>query len=99
MTPRSGSLSGRREKRKRERLTEGMVAALIERIVSGDFRPGDMLPPEAILGAEFDVSRTVVREAIKTLEAKGLVSVQQGRGSVVMPRSSSTTRAVVSSRT
>jgi DNA-binding FadR family transcriptional regulator len=43
-----------------------------------------MLPPEAILGDEFAVSRTVVREATKTLEAKGLVNVQQGRGSVVL---------------
>jgi DNA-binding FadR family transcriptional regulator len=62
-----------------------MVSALMARIVSHGLQAGDMLPPEAILGAEFDVSRTVVREATKTLEAKGLVSVQQGRGSVVLP--------------
>lgn len=76
-----GAVSGRR---KRGRLTEGMVTTLTERIVAGGFRPGDMLPPEALLGDEFEVSRTVVREATKTLEAKGLISVQQGRGSIVM---------------
>ena len=82
MTAAAGPAHGRR---KRERLTEGMVSNLLERIVSGGLQAGDMLPPEGVLGAEFGVSRTVVREATKTLEAKGLVSVQQGRGSLVMP--------------
>jgi len=43
------------------------------------------LPPEADLGEEFGVSRTVVREAVRILEDKGLVNVRQGHGSTVMP--------------
>ncbi len=34
------------------------------RVVSGEIAPGSVLPNEAQLGAEFDVSRTVLREAI-----------------------------------
>jgi DNA-binding GntR family transcriptional regulator len=42
-------------------------------IVGGRFGPGDTLPIEPAMGDELAVSRTVVREALKTLTAKGLV--------------------------
>lgn len=74
------------EVRKRKRLTEGVVAGLLTNIVSGAYQPGEMLPAEAEIGGEYDVSRTVVREAVKIIEDKGLVSVVQGRGSTVLPR-------------
>jgi len=44
------------------------------------------LPPEADLLAEFGVSRPVLREAIKTLESKGMLESRQQRGISVMPR-------------
>jgi DNA-binding FadR family transcriptional regulator len=50
-----------------------VVDALGLRIVRGDLAAGQTLPPEADLSAELGVSRTVVREAIKVLAAKGLV--------------------------
>lgn len=50
-----------------------------------ELAPGDSLPPELPLSHQFGVSRTVVRESIKRLEEKGLVSVVQGRGTVVQP--------------
>jgi DNA-binding FadR family transcriptional regulator len=63
-----------------------VVAGLLANIVSGTYQAGDMLPAEAEIGGEYDVSRTVVREAVKIVEDKGLVSVVQGRGSTVLPR-------------
>jgi DNA-binding FadR family transcriptional regulator len=72
----------------RGRLRSGLVRALVSDIVGGGYPPGSVLPTEAELCALFEVSRTVVREAIKLLEAKGMVAVQQGRGSIVLPESS-----------
>jgi DNA-binding FadR family transcriptional regulator len=45
-----------------------------EAIVAGRYAPGATLPPEPLLGEQLGVSRTVVREAVKSLIAKGLVS-------------------------
>lgn len=49
-------------------------------IAANELRPGDALPPERELGAQFDVSRTVIREAVRTLRAKGLLEVKSGSG-------------------
>ncbi len=65
------------------RLSISVVNALVDEIVSGRYPPGTLLPPGPALGLHFGVSRSVVREALKTLEQKGLVSVRQGHGSVV----------------
>ena len=48
-------------------------------------RPGTPLPPEPALCETFSVSRTVVREAVKMLQEKGLVQVRQGAGTMVTP--------------
>ncbi|MDZ7937096.1 MAG: FadR/GntR family transcriptional regulator [Rhodoferax sp.] len=50
------------------------VDHLGEAIVGGRYRAGEAIPTEPILGAELGVSRTVVREAVKSLVAKGLVT-------------------------
>jgi DNA-binding FadR family transcriptional regulator len=59
---------------------------LIERIVGGEYAPGSALPTEAQLGAEYQVSRSVVREAIKVLTEKGLVRIDRGNGTLVTER-------------
>ena len=56
-----------------------------EAIVSGRYPPGSGIPPEPTLCEEFGVSRTVVREAIKSLVAKGLVSTGPKVGTRVLP--------------
>lgn len=56
------------------------------RIVSGVYPSGTLLPPEAQLLAEFDVSRPVLREAIKLLESKGMLEARQRRGTVITSR-------------
>jgi DNA-binding FadR family transcriptional regulator len=55
------------------------------RILDGELKPGDTLPDNGVLD-EADVSRTVVREAIKVLAAKGLVESRPKVGTRVRPR-------------
>lgn len=54
-------------------------------IVLGDLAPGTSLDV-AQVGSEFRVSRTVVREALRVLAAKGLVNARPKRGTIVCPR-------------
>ncbi|WP_128000852.1 FadR/GntR family transcriptional regulator [Piscinibacter defluvii] len=65
-------------------LALGLVEALGERIRDGRLAPGDKLPTEAAVMAEFGVSRTVVREAISKLQASGLVETRHGVGTFVV---------------
>ena len=65
------------------------VRLQIERAIrSGDFGPGERLPSERELVETFGVSRVSIREAIRSLEALGLVRVYQGRGAFVSDRRS-----------
>jgi DNA-binding FadR family transcriptional regulator len=59
-------------------LTASVVEALTDAVVRGDFPAGAPLPTEAALVAEFGVSRSVVREAIRQLATLGLVESHQG---------------------
>jgi DNA-binding FadR family transcriptional regulator len=63
-----------------------IVRELGLRILSGDLPPGDRLPSESELIALYEVSRPVLREAVRVLVAKGLVISRQRSGSVVRPR-------------
>jgi DNA-binding FadR family transcriptional regulator len=63
-----------------------IVRELGLRILSGDLQPGDRLPNESELIALYQVSRPVLREAVRVLVAKGLVLSRQRSGSVVRPR-------------
>ncbi len=60
------------------------VDLLGEAIVSGQYAVGASLPPEPVLCTELGVSRTVVREAVKSLIAKGLVSTGPKVGTRVL---------------
>ena len=55
-------------------------------IVSGQFAEGEILPPDSDLLDRFGVSRTVLREALKTLAAKGLIEARARIGTRVLPR-------------
>lgn len=59
-----------------------MARAIADRIVTGAIRPGDKLD-EVSLAADFDVSRTPVREALGQLSAMGLVERRPNRGAIV----------------
>ena len=66
-------------------LASAVAAELVTRIVGGLHAPGSLLPTEPALCETFSVSRTVVREAVKMLQEKGLVLVRQGSGTTVTP--------------
>lgn len=61
---------------------------LLNLIIEGKYKDNDMLPPERILCEELGVSRTVVREAIKSLETRGILKVIHGKGIKVNPATS-----------
>jgi GntR family transcriptional regulator, galactonate operon transcriptional repressor len=63
------------------------VETLGSRIVRGYYEPGQALPPDE-LENEFGISKTVLREALRVLAAKGLVDARQKRGTVVSARAS-----------
>src|SRR3989337_589111 len=52
-------------------------------IGEGRLKSGDRLPPERDLAEKFVVSRTSVREALRTLESLGLVEIRPGEGTFV----------------
>lgn len=56
---------------------------LMERITSGAYAVGSLLPIESDLTEMFEVSRHTVREAVRHLQSKGLVERRQGHGTVV----------------
>jgi len=64
----------------------GAADILGRRIVSGHLTPGTTLPNLDQLAEEFSISRLTMREAIKVLAGKGLVSSAPRRGTVVRPR-------------
>ncbi|WP_198161318.1 FadR/GntR family transcriptional regulator, partial [Variovorax sp. WDL1] len=63
---------------KTRRVFEEICAQIRKRLASGVLKPGDKLPAERDLAVEFKVSRPAVREALRTLEISGVVSLQKG---------------------
>jgi GntR family transcriptional repressor for pyruvate dehydrogenase complex len=75
--------SAPRARRPRGLVTE-IVDTLAATIRQGQLPPGEKLPTEVELMARFDVSRTVVREALSKLQASGLVETRHGIGTFVI---------------
>ena len=74
----------------RRRLFEEVLSRLIERIGSGEFKPGDQLPSERELKEQYGVGRPAVREALQTLERDGIVAINHGeRARVLLPTAAS----------
>src|SRR5438067_1403458 len=68
---------------KSTRIYEEIVRQVKQLIAEGRFKSGDRLPPERELAEKFVVSRTSVREALRTLESLGLVEIRPGEGTFV----------------
>ncbi len=64
------------------------ISKLSEYIRSSDLGPGDLLPAERKLAETFQVSRHTLREAIKALQEKGLLSAKRGSGNYIAATSS-----------
>ena len=73
----------------RPRRVRGLVQEIVEslgtEIQAGEIQPGDKLPSEAALMTRFDVSRTVVREAVSKLQASKMVETRHGIGTFALP--------------
>src|SRR6201987_2818404 len=65
------------------RLYEQIVQQIEDSILNGTLKAGDQLPSERELALKFGVSRTAVREAVKSLHEKGLVEAYSGRGTFI----------------
>jgi DNA-binding FadR family transcriptional regulator len=74
---------GRLSTLRRERLLDRAVDAIKQHIVLGGLLAGDRLPSEPELAASLGVSRNVVRQALSSLEAVGIVRSEHGRGTFV----------------
>lgn len=72
---------------KHRRLYQYVEEEIGIKIIEGEYRPGDSLPNEEGLCQAFDVSRGVIREAIKVLSTKGMVRPRPKIGTQVQPRS------------
>jgi GntR family transcriptional repressor for pyruvate dehydrogenase complex len=72
---------------RRDKVYEG-VAKQIERLILKKLRPGDKLPSERELAEMLAVSRSSIRDAIRSLELMGMVEPRQGAGTIVREVSS-----------
>jgi DNA-binding FadR family transcriptional regulator len=87
----SGTLARRREGARATRarvprasLPDHVFAQLREAVISGEYVPGERLPPQRALAAEFGVNMASVREALKRLEQLRLVDVRHGDATRVL---------------
>ncbi len=91
--PASTSVSADVAEAPRPRRARGLVNEVVESLAAsireGAIQPGDKLPTESEIVAQFDVSRTVVREAISRLQANRLVETRHGVGTFALAPQSS----------
>lgn len=64
----------------RSSMSERIISQIMDAIVKGEVKPGERLPTERDLASQFQVSRTVVRDAIKTLAGRNILHVKHGKG-------------------
>lgn len=62
---------------------ESIVDTIIEKLKNHELKPGDRLPNEVDMANEYGVSRISLREALRTLAAKGLIVTRHGEGSFI----------------
>lgn len=69
-----------------KRRSDKIVADFLRMIGSGELSEGQSVPPESALCASYGVSRSVVREALRAVSAKGFFSISQGATTQVSPK-------------
>jgi DNA-binding FadR family transcriptional regulator len=70
----------------RRKLSDSIVEDFLRRIGNGELQAGAAVPAESALSATYGVGRSVTREALRGLAAKGFLEVRQGSATVVAPR-------------
>lgn len=68
---------------KKVKLHEEISKQIITMIRSGELKPGDKLPPERVLAEQLNVSRTAIREAMRSLESMGYIESRVGGGNFI----------------
>jgi DNA-binding FadR family transcriptional regulator len=69
----------------RQKLSETLMSYFARQIVNGTIGPGEPLPSEPSIAAQFGVSKPIVREMVQTLASLGMVIVQHGKRTIVLP--------------
>ena len=87
----NGQIGGNQPSRPHITAANGIAAELRRRIQDGRHAPGDRLPPERVLAESFSASRGTIREALRSLEERGLVERRVGSGTFVTYTPESTT--------
>lgn len=62
---------------------KSVIEDIQSKILKGELKSGDMLPPERSMTDLYDISRPLLREALKALESMGIIEKQQGRGNFI----------------
>jgi GntR family transcriptional regulator, transcriptional repressor for pyruvate dehydrogenase complex len=73
-----GRARATRASRRRSKISHFVAGEIVRDIVEQDLKEGDHLPTEAAMLEEFDVGRASLREALRLLEAYGLIAIRQG---------------------
>lgn len=69
----------------RATLSDQVAKHLLQHILESDLKPGDLLPPMSALTKQYGVSLPVIREALKSLSALGLITLVKGKGALIKP--------------
>ncbi|MHA6793011.1 FadR/GntR family transcriptional regulator [Pseudonocardia bannensis] len=80
----TGTTRGGIEPVRRLKVADSVAEQLELMITRGDYAPGDKLPPERVLAEQFAVGRSSMREAIRVVEANGLLRTDHGVGVFVV---------------
>jgi len=67
----------------KSRLSDDIANQVAQVIREGRYQPGQVLPAERDLAAQFNVSRPVLREALRILEIQGLIEIRHGKGAYI----------------
>lgn len=76
-------------------LADQVARIIRQRVSSGQYRPGDRLPPVRALSKEFGVSLNVVQRAVQELQQAGLVATHVGRGMIILDRADAEKAAIL----
>lgn len=68
---------------RQQKAYKGVIDYFKKKILDGELRPGEKLPPERDIAERLNVSRNSVREAIRIMDMTGVISSQQGSGNYI----------------
>lgn len=85
------------QKLKAESLKDLFVKEMEAKIISGELKPGDRLPPEREIAAQMGISRSIVNSGLIELASKGFVAIKPRKGTIVIDFRSEGTAQILTS--